>query len=264
MSVKYIADEVITIADAEVGYLEKKTNSNLDSKTENAGSNNYTKYWRDLAPSSNGSAWCNCFVNWCFTKAFGATKAKEMLYSTGGWSYYTPTSASYFKNNKAWYSTPVKGDIIYYKNSTRICHVGIVYKVDSNYVYTIEGNTSGGNTLVANGGGVAKKKYALTYSAIAGYGRPKYSSTATSSTSKAPTIAQPTLKNGSSGVQAKLLQQDLNYLQFQGSNGKTLTVDGEIGTNTIYALKAFQKKYNLTVDGVYGTNSYNKMKTVCK
>ena len=37
-------DKVIKIADAEVGYLEKKSNSNLYDKTANAGSNNYTKY----------------------------------------------------------------------------------------------------------------------------------------------------------------------------------------------------------------------------
>ena len=43
------------------------------------------------------------------------------------------------------------------------------------YVHTIEGNTSGGSTLVANGGGVHQKKYTLTSSYIQGYGRPAYS-----------------------------------------------------------------------------------------
>ncbi|MEF9971364.1 MAG: hypothetical protein RR731_03520, partial [Oscillospiraceae bacterium] len=37
-------------------------------------------------------------------------------------------------------------------------------------VYTIEGNTSGGSTLVSNGGGVAKKSYSLGYESIFGYG----------------------------------------------------------------------------------------------
>ena len=32
----------------EEGYLEKRTNANLDSKTDNAGYNNWTKYARDL------------------------------------------------------------------------------------------------------------------------------------------------------------------------------------------------------------------------
>lgn len=42
------ASKVIEIAETEVGYLEKKSNSQLDDKTANAGYNNYTKYGRDM------------------------------------------------------------------------------------------------------------------------------------------------------------------------------------------------------------------------
>lgn len=55
-----------------------------------------------------------------------------------------------------------------------MAHTGLVYRVDGTYVYTIEGNTSGANGVVANGGGVCKKKYRLTYNRIAGYGRPDW------------------------------------------------------------------------------------------
>ena len=170
-------DKLLKTAENEVGYLEKKTKSQLDSKTANAGSNNWTKYGQDLikeigSPYSNGVAWCDMFVDWCFLKAFGKEKAKELL---GGWSAYTPASAQYFKNMNQWYtSNPIVGDIIFFKNSSRICHTGIVYNVDSQKVYTIEGNTSGANRLIANGGGVCKKTYSLSYANIAGYGRPKY------------------------------------------------------------------------------------------
>lgn len=167
--------KVIDIALAEVGYLEKASNKNLDSKTANAGQNNYTKYWRDLCPNYQKQPWCQCFVNWCFNKAYGTATAKKLLYETAGWTYYTPTGAQYFKNNKQWYtSNPQIGDIIYFKNSERIHHVGLVYKVDSNKVYTIEGNTSSGTAVIANGGEVAKKEYTLGRSDIAGYGRPQY------------------------------------------------------------------------------------------
>lgn len=169
--------KLLQIAENEVGYLEKKSNSQLNDKTANAGSNNWTKYGQELLkeigpPYSNGVAWCDMFVDWCFLKAFGENKAKELL---GGWSAYTPTSAQYFKNMNQWYtSNPIIGDVIFFKNTTRICHTGLVYKVDSIKVYTIEGNTSGTNGLIANGGGVCKKSYLLTYKNIAGYGRPKY------------------------------------------------------------------------------------------
>ena len=185
-------NKVLSIANAEIGYLEKKTNAYLDDKTKNAGSNNYTKYARDLlkwigSPFSQGTAWCQTFVQWLFVTAFGVDKAKQML---GGWTAYTPTGVQYFKNIGRWYtSKPKVGDQIYFKNSTRVCHTGLVYKVDSTYVYTIEGNTSGASGVIANGGGVCAKKYALNYKNIAGYGRPKYElvetvSTPTPSTSK--------------------------------------------------------------------------------
>lgn len=168
-------DKVLVIAEAEVGYLEKKSNSQLDDKTANAGSNNYTKYWRDIAIGYQGQAWCNCFINWVFTKAFTEATAKKLLCSENGWSFYTPTSASYFKTRSQWHTSGAKvGDIIYFKNSTRIHHVGLVYKVDDTKVYTIEGNTSGGSSVIANGGGVCKKSYLKTNAAIAGYGRPNY------------------------------------------------------------------------------------------
>lgn len=171
--------KVLSIAANEIGYLEKKSLSSLDDKTANAGSANYTKYWRDMNSGYQGEPWCNCFVNWCFVKAYGVTDAKKLLCTSGGWSYYTPTSAQYFKNNKQWYSTPKKGDVIYFKNSTRIHHVGIVEKVSGNTVYTIEGNTSGGSAVIANGGGVCRKSYNAFNTAIAGYGRPKYDSSFT-------------------------------------------------------------------------------------
>lgn len=168
--------KVLSIASNEVGYLEKKSLSNLDDKTANAGDKNFTKYWRDLYPKLQGEPWCNCFVNWCFTQAYGSTKAKELLCTSGGWSFYTPISAGYFQNKKQWYTSPKKGDVIYFKNSSRIHHVGIVYNVSGGRVYTIEGNTSKGTQVIANGGSVCKKDYAFADSAIAGYGRPQYSS----------------------------------------------------------------------------------------
>lgn len=172
------ASTVINIASNEVGYLEKKSNKDLDSKTANTGYNNYTKYGRDmhkLYPSVMDfpAAWCDCFVDWCFYKAYGVSNAKALL--GGDFNDYTVASANLYKNKGAWYtSNPKMGDQVFFKNSTGICHTGLVYKVDKTYVYTIEGNTSSNDGVVANGGAVCKKKYVLGYSKIAGYGRPKY------------------------------------------------------------------------------------------
>ena len=48
-------------------------------------------------------------------------------------------------------------------------------KVENGYVCTIEGNTSSAYGVVANGGGVSRKRYPLSYGQIGGYGRPDWS-----------------------------------------------------------------------------------------
>ena len=81
-----------------------------------------------------------------------------------------------------------------------------------------------------------------------------------------PTLASasPNLKKGSTGKQVGYLQKDLNYLGFKGKNGKSLTVDEDFGTNTEYAVRAFQKKHGLVVDGIYGSKSKAKMASLLK
>lgn len=175
-------NNLIEVAKAEIGYLEKKTNKNLDSKTSNAGSGNYTKYARDLDNikgfyngKKNGYPWCDVFVDWCFVKAFGEKRAKELL-NHGTLGAGCKYSMNYYKKAKQLYDSPKKGDQIFFKNTSgSITHTGLVYKVDKTYVYTIEGNTSSGDDVVyTNGGCVRKKKYKLTNKNIASYGRPNY------------------------------------------------------------------------------------------
>ena len=74
----YDVNRVLSVAEAEVGYLEKASNKNLDGKTENVGDKNYTKYTRDLDAipgfyngHKQGYAWCDVFVDWCFVTAYG-------------------------------------------------------------------------------------------------------------------------------------------------------------------------------------------------
>ena len=166
-------EKLISIAEQEVGYLEKKSNSQLDSKTANAGSNNYTKYARDLYPSLQGQAWCDMFVDWCFVQSFGQVAARQLI--GGGFSAYSATSAQCYTNQGRYHKTnPKPGDQIFFKNSQRICHTGIVVKVANARIYTIEGNTSGASGVIANGGGVCQKEYPVNAAGIDGYGRPDW------------------------------------------------------------------------------------------
>lgn len=177
-------EKLLATARAEVGYLEKKTNSNLDSKTENAGSNNWTKYARDLDRlgvynfPKNGYAWCDIFVDWCFVKTFGLETAWKMTNQPmGGCGAGCTYSAQYYENvGRFFKSNPQPGDQIFFKaDDGGMGHTGIVEKVANGRVYTIEGNTSSDAGVVANGGSVNDKSYSLSYAKIGGYGRPDWS-----------------------------------------------------------------------------------------
>lgn len=158
-------DRVITLAKSEVGYTEKASAASLDSKTANAGSGNYTKYGKEMHsvyPSTMDypAAWCDCFVDWLFYKCFGKDKAMQML--CGRFDDYTYNSVGLYKNAGRWYSSPKRGDQIFFGGSG---HTGIVTDVKDGIVYTIEGNA---------GNAVRAKKYSTKDSSIIGYGRPRY------------------------------------------------------------------------------------------
>lgn len=249
-----ILDNILALAESEVGYLEKKSNSKMDDKTANAGDKNYTKYSRDLvnkigSPFSNGVAWCQMFVTWLFVMIVGLQQAKSIL---GGWTAYTPTAANFYKQQGRWFSKPQRGDQIFFKNSTRICHTGIVYKVDSRFVYTIEGNTSSSAGVVPNGGGVFKKKYLLSNSRIAGYGRPNYNdNTSTTNPYQEPTQI---IKKGSKGEGASWVQFQLQRAGYQ------IDVDGDFGKISDSILRTYQASHNLDDDGECGRLTRESLK----
>ncbi len=245
-------EKVILIAKNEIGYLEKKSNIQLDNKTANAGSNNYTKYWRDIKPSYQGQPWCAAFVSWCFMKAFGLENAKKLLKH---WPYvYCPMLGNLFARN----ANPKVGDIvIFYRNGT-FTHTGIVTAVIGDRFYTIEGNTSGASGIIANGGGVCAKSYLNSQMPGTKFCTPDWKlvsgvtiTTNTSSITGGKYMFTPeTVKNGSNGLSVLLLQEILVARGFKGKDGKALTLDRSARTNTIYALNAYKKSRNMKQDGI--------------
>lgn len=67
------------------------------------------------------------------------------------------------------------------------------------------------------------------------------------------TLGSRLLKKGSSGADVKTLQELLNQL------GAALTVDGDFGSKTESAVKAFQKKAGLKQDGKYGDQTHTAL-----
>lgn len=255
------------IAEAKkwVGYCEKKSNANLDSFTGNAGKKNYTRFNRDYVAATGDQTaqpeqWCGIFVSMVFTYAFGLEAARKLL---GALYKYTPSGAAKFKKAGRYIprgeGKPQPGDVVFFYSKTkgRIAHTGLVYKVTSSRVYTVEGNTSGDSELVTNGGCVALKSYALTSSYLDGYGRPDYASVETGTdTAPALELGDRLLTNGCVGDDVQELQQALISLGYScGSYG----ADGDFGDATELAVIAFQTDHGCDPDGEYGPITHAAM-----
>ena len=168
---------VVALALEQVGYLEKRSARELDDPLANAGSQNYTKFARDLDEipgfyngRKNGYPWCDVFVDWLFVKLFGAETARNMLCqpekSYGAGCGY---SARYYKAAGRFYApggtgddAPRPGDQIFFWNASRtdVAHTGLVVAVDGSFVHTVEGNTSGRAGVVDNGAACGRKNTA--------------------------------------------------------------------------------------------------------
>lgn len=78
-------------------------------------------------------SWCATFVSFVMSKC-GAKKAP--------YECSAPRMYNIAKKNKQVVKTPKPNDLIFYdwNGDNSIDHVGVIYKVDNKYIYTIEGN----------------------------------------------------------------------------------------------------------------------------
>ena len=222
----YSAATVVKLAKEEVGYKEKASNSQLNSKTANAGANNWNKYAAYIDNNcpdfyntkKNGYDWCDIFVDYLHIIAAGDPEiARKALYqpkkSTGAGCIY---SAQFYRNNNAWTDgggKPKVGDQIFFGNKGNEYHTGLVVNVDNNYVYTIEGNSSEM---------VAERQYSLKNSNISGYGHPNYTdkttSASTTTTTTNPLEAIYRVRTG-----GKWLPEVFDLGDYAGIQGKAVT-----------------------------------------
>ena len=184
--------DVIAVALSQLGYQESAVSSNISG--ESGGSGNYTEFMTHVYGSNQAWAWCAAFCAWSLHQAqatdhVGANKFYRNHIGQSGY-HWCEISCPYWKQalqfdglykNSAYNGgsyTPKTGDLIFFKSAgaTVVGHIGLVVYTAGGYVYTIEGNTSSGTGLEANGGGVYFKRYALTSSNIDGYGALDYPS----------------------------------------------------------------------------------------
>ena len=233
------ANKIIEIAKAEIGVTESPKNSNKQ------------KYGKEYGV--NGTAWCCQFVWWVFKHA----NASPLFYG-GGKTAWVPSVRKHYTQKGKWIrrgnGTPKPGDIIIFGNrddSGSGKHIGIVTKVTSSTVYTIEGNTTKSG-FSANGGMVAAKSYSRTNSNIAGYCSVDYDDEAKETFE----VTVETLKKGSKSDNVKALQI---LLIGYGFNCGKYGTDGDFGSATDEAVRNYQKAKGLTVDGIVGKNTWNKL-----
>ena len=168
-------ERLIAAAKAELGYVGKKSNAQLDDPAANTPGL-YNKFARDLDAlgdfyngRKNGYDWCDVFVDWCFITVFGREVGQKLLCqpdrSCGAGTKY---SMDYYKAKKRWFTSPQPGDQIFFGTAAVTSHTGIVTGVGGGYLTTVEGNCGSPSA-------VRQCKYPLNYKTIKGYGRPDWS-----------------------------------------------------------------------------------------
>lgn len=147
----------------EEGYIEKASNNNLDSKTANKGSNNYTKYSRDV----NNVGLMGCQAQpWCGTFQFAEELyefGKDIALQNWGMNFKNYVGYNCFATYNAFKArgkvgmTPKIGALVIFNFS----HMGRVLDIYSRngrrYYHCAEGNTSA-NLNDRNGGQVKIKE----------------------------------------------------------------------------------------------------------
>jgi hypothetical protein len=133
---------IVQVAQTQVGYMEKASNSNLESFTGNAGTANYTKYgaWYGINPGK----WCAMFVSWCAHEVDAQERMFERysLCATGIANFQSQ-NRFYLSPNRGGTYIPQPGDI-YFKEANGDKHTGIVASVrrdgENVYITVIDGN----------------------------------------------------------------------------------------------------------------------------
>ena len=175
------AAEAIKIAESQIGYCEKRTNAQLDDPTANKGSNNYTKYARDVYKAGfwngnkNGYDWCTTFILWCIWKACGCSVSDtKQVQPYGIYGASCKWQTKYYKNAKRWSEKPAVGYQAFFTRG----HTGLVVAVNGNKITLVEGNSNNK---------VEKRTYSFPNAIFTGFGMPRYAPAASTTKPSEPT-----------------------------------------------------------------------------
>ncbi len=244
-----VIEQLTRIAKAEIG---------------NNGSK-YRKWFYNRTSDYYGVNWCAVFISWLYNQV--GLLNKLVPKSDGAGCFAREYDGKYGKWLESEYSskatTPKPGDIVtftwngigrvlgqdpYYSN-----HVGYVYAVDDDYIYTIEGNTNSNN---ADYSVVAYKQYARTSGKINGYYRAYYPDVKTESEEE----KMNNFRKGDKGDGVLAYKSLVIQAEKFGLIKTKVAEDNIFGNGTEQATKEIQKLYNLEVDGIAGKNTITALR----
>lgn len=152
------AQKIISIAKAEVGYLE--------GRSSNGSWNNQQKYSPQVPGLewSQNQPWCATFVAWCAMKA-------------GLASLYPRTAScdvgmAWFRDQGRWSEYPAVGAQVFFGSYADSVHTGLVIGYDADTITTIEGNTNDSGSREGNGVYLKRRQRRDPY--VVGYGYPAF------------------------------------------------------------------------------------------
>ncbi len=214
----------------------------------------YRKWYYNRTSDYYGVNWCAVWISWLFNQVGGLNK--YMIKTDGAGTIARLSDGKYGK----WYEpnqiSPKEGDIIMfrwggtYTDKYHSDHVGYIYKVDSTYVYTIEGNTGSANADTST---VMYKRYSKINSNINGYYRPNYNTD--ESEGNVMNFERGHKGDGVLAYKSLLIQAELLGLittKVDETNG--------FGDGTKKATLEVQKKYKLEQDGIAGVKTITALR----
>ena len=142
-------DTLIATASQYVGVREA-TNNNDGADVE--------MFQKTVDSKSRGESWCMAFVQFCLNKVEGQFGIRTNIYSAELCRDVWDRSPQHMRS-----AVPAPGFLVIWQHGdTRTGHTGIVTSVESDELFsTIEGNTSDGSGVVANGDGVYTRQRSI-------------------------------------------------------------------------------------------------------
>ena len=214
----------------------------------------YRKWFYNRESDYYGVNWCAVWISWLYNKVDGLDK--YMIKTDGAGTIARLSDGKYGK----WYEpneiAPREGDIIMfrwggsYTDKYHSDHVGYVYKVDSTYVYSIEGNTGSANADTST---VMYKKYSKTNSCINGYYRPNYKQIESEGNVM-------NFEKGNKGDGVLAYKSLLIQAEQLGLIKTKVAEDNIFGNGTHKATLEVQKMYKLEQDGIAGVKTITTLR----